>query len=136
MPLGGNLLGSAGQYIGVQCCVPQHADLADTAVYLHFFCMTLEFAPFPQAARHPRAETLNIKSECPPWKWAVQQVRDFPPDPDWNRAGLIDKISVSFAKTIQVVGHCQGPLYFTTSMSVGPSESRRIIRMRRAEWTY
>ena len=97
--------------------------------------MTLEFAPFPQAARHRRGETRNIKSGNPSWKWAVQDVRDFPPDPDWNRAGLIDKISVSLAKTIRHVGQRQGPLYFTTSMPAGPSESRRIIRMRRAEWT-
>ena len=67
------------------------------------------------------------------WKWAAQQVREYPQDPDWKHAGLTDKIGVAFAEVFIRVARRRYPPELTPPLFAGVSELWRIIRIRRAE---
>ena len=54
----------------------QRVLLAISIVHLQSSRITLGFAAFPHAIRHPRAEASGAESRPESWKWAARQNRD------------------------------------------------------------
>ena len=56
-------LGNVGLSLGTQQSGARDVDLDDSAAYLQFFTMAVNFGVFPHASRRPRAGALGAKSE-------------------------------------------------------------------------
>ena len=82
---GGNRWAGVLGNAGVSLCIPQsgasNEDMDDSAINLPFCTITLDFAVFPHASPHPRAESLGVEFGGATGSAFL------------THAGLIDKIS-------------------------------------------
>ena len=69
----------------------RRVDLDNPIIPLKFFKTALEFAISPHG-RRPVSHAMGVTSRPASRKWIASQVREFPQDPNWQHAGIVDEI--------------------------------------------
>ena len=117
--------------MGIQQRSVQHVDLDNPALYLRFLTPGWGFAIFPNAARHPRAEIVSLKSKLDSRERMAHQVRDYYQEPNWKFANLIDTLSAAFWKVSRRVRCRRYPLYATPSRAKDMFDPLHVVCRRR-----
>ena len=86
-------MGLVGARLGFQ---PQKGDLDNPIISTQPLNPTLEFAISHHARRRPIAGATGITSRPASRIWIASQVREPLQDPNWQHAGIIDKICGAF----------------------------------------
>ena len=123
--------GTVGAPVGIQQRSVQHVDLDNPALYLRFLTPGWGFAIFPNAARHPRAEIVSLKSKLDSRERMAHQVRDYYQEPNWKFANLIDTLSAAFWKVSRRVRCRRYPLYVTPSRAKDMFDPLHVVCRRR-----